>query len=216
MSTFPAAPDFDAAANAILADAGAPLSLAPGAVIFRQGEPCAGYLIVTRGEISVKERNADGREIELYRVQPGQTCLQTAVCLMSGERYTAEGVATLAVEGILLSPTAFDAAMAVSAPFRQFVMRSLAARLRDFSVQMERAAFLPAPARAAAVLLAGADMHGVVATTHEQLAGRIGASRETISRILGEFERRGFVRLQRGKVIVADRTALERLSSGTD
>lgn len=216
MSTLPPEFELDAPAHAILRDMGVPVSLPLHSVLFRQGEPCAGYLIVTRGEISVKERSADGREIELYRVQPGQTCLQTAVCLMSGERYTAEGVALAGVDGVMLPAHAFDAAMAASPAFRRFVMRSLAARLKDFSVQMERAAFLPAPARTAAALLASADEQGVIAVTHEQLAGKIGATRETVSRVLGEWERRGVVALQRGKIVLRDRAELERLSRGVD
>lgn len=164
------------------------------------------------GVLSVRERTAAGREIEIYQVRPGEACLQTAVCVMGGSVYTAEGVVTQAADGVLLPQAAFEKAMAVSSAFRRMIMRSIAHRLQDFSRTVESVAFRPLPARLAAALLAVTGETSAAVVTHDRLAGMVGGTRETISRILGGWERRGYVALQRGRIDVRDRDMLMALA----
>lgn len=55
----------------------APMRVPAGTVLFRPQEPCRGFLALRSGSIKVSLTSASGREIVLYRVHPGEICLQT-------------------------------------------------------------------------------------------------------------------------------------------
>lgn len=191
-----------------------PFHLAPGAVAFAPGQPCPGYILLLEGAVSVRETTPDGREILLYRLQPGETCLQTALCLLGEQTYTAEATADCVASGLLLPPAAFDDLLARSAAFRRHVFRSVAARLEDFSRQVGRLAFQGVPARVASHLVERADGAGALHTTHEAIARTLGVAREAVSRALGAFERDGLVRLGRGRIDLIDRDGLVAVREG--
>jgi len=65
------------------------LHLPPGARAFRPGAPCEAFLVVLAGTVRVQMVAPDGREIVLYRVADGETCVLTTSCLLAAERYPA-------------------------------------------------------------------------------------------------------------------------------
>lgn len=141
-----------------------------------------------------------GREIVLYRVQPGEVCLQTFTCLAEGRTYSAEGVAETALEGEILPPSAYERRLAEDAGFRRTILTAIAHRFADFEHLVESLASTSIEARLAGALIARADPRGDVHMTHDALAAEIGSAREVVSRQLARFERSGLVSLSRGKV----------------
>jgi CRP/FNR family transcriptional regulator len=188
------------------------LSAPAGHVLFRPHDGCQGFIALTRGVIRVALASAGGREIVLYRVHPGEICLQTFSCLVQDKPYAAEGVAEESVEAFLISPAAFTRLMTESADFRAAVLDSVAGRFADFEQVVETLAFSGLEQRVAAALLRLADAEGVVHATHEALASEIGSAREAVSRQLGLFARQGLVTLARGRVELQRRDALSRLA----
>lgn len=184
-----------------------------GDVLFRPNDPCRGFIALARGAIKVTLTSASGREIVLYRVRPGEICLQTFSCLVQGKVYAAEGVAEEEVEALVLPPVAFDRLMQSSAPFRAAVLNSVAGRFADFEQVVEALAFSGLEQRVATGLLRLVDGEGVVHATHEALAAEVGSAREAVSRQLGLFARDGLVALGRGRVEIKCRDALSRLAS---
>ena len=69
-----------------------------GHVLYRPDDECAGFVVVHRGTVKVSLTAENGREIVLYRVRPGEICLQTFGCLVNGTRYSAEAVAETPLE----------------------------------------------------------------------------------------------------------------------
>lgn len=198
----------------IARNAGAQRLHAPaGTVLFRPDDACKGFIALSSGAIRVGLASAGGREIVLYRVRPGEICLQTFSCLVENKTYAAEGVAEDAVEAYLLSPEAFDRLMQENAQFRAAVLRSVASRFSDYEHVVEALAFAGLEARLAEALLrlsAGGD---AVHATHESLAAEIGSAREAVSRQLGLFARDGLVALARGRIALKNRDALSRLAA---
>lgn len=185
-----------------------------GEVLFRASDPCRGFIVLTQGAIKVVLASALGREVVLYRVRPGEVCLQTFSCLVHDSAYAAEGVAEEEVEALLLPPSLFDRLMQESAPFRAAVLGSIAQRFADFEQVIETLAFSGLGQRVAAALLRLADAQGVVHATHEALAAEIGSAREAVSRQLGLFARQELVTLARGRVRIERRDPLSRLAEG--
>lgn len=119
----------------------APMRAPAGSVLFRPQEPCRGFLALKRGSIKVSLTAASGREIVLYRVHPGEICLQTFACLAQDQTYAAEGVAEEDIEGVLAPRPVWDRLMASDAGFRAAVMAAIARRFADFEQVVETLAF---------------------------------------------------------------------------
>ena len=186
---------------------------AAGDVLFRPNDPCRGFIAVRCGAIKVVLTSMAGREIVLYRVRPGEICLQTFSCLVQDKPYAAEGVAEDEVEAFLIPAGPFGRLMQENEAFRDAVLSSVAGRFADFEHVVETLAFTGLEARVAAVLLRLADEGGAVHATHEALAAEIGSAREAVSRQLGLFARQGLVALGRGRVDLVRRDALSRAAN---
>lgn len=196
---------------ALLRDAGSVVHLPRKAAAFRAGDACSAYLVVLEGAVKVQLTADNGREIVLYRVGGGESCILTVSCLLAGKLYAAEGICETPVTALAIPAGRFAALLAESALFRDFVLKNYAERIGDLIVIMEETVFHGVPMRLAAKLLDSAR-DGRVAATHQALATDLGTAREVVSRQLKEFERRGLVGLSRGAIEVADVAGLEALA----
>lgn len=185
-----------------------------GTVMFRPGEECPGFVRLKSGTIRVSLTAANGREVVLYRVGPGDLCLQTFACLTEGRRYDAEGVAESEIEGELLPHTGFLALLSSDAAFRDEVLHAVARRFADFQQLVEDVALTGFDARLSRALLRLAGPDGAVHATHEDLAAETASGRAFVSRRLGEMARQGLLQTERGRVEIRDRAGLERIAAG--
>ena len=197
-------------------EAGARIAVLPaGQKVFEPAAPCAAYLLVINGAVRVQMTAGTGREMVLYRVLPGESCVLTTACLLGEEAYATEGVVERETRAIVVPAALFKSLLARSGPFRDFVFRGFGRRVSDILAKMEAAVFLPIDARLAEALIARA-VNGRVTLTHGALAADLGSAREVISRHLKAFEQQGLVRLSRGAIDLVNRTGLERVASGRD
>jgi CRP/FNR family transcriptional regulator, anaerobic regulatory protein len=189
--------------------------VAAGTILFRAGDPAQDFVIVLAGRIEVYLTGASGREIMLYAVEPGQSCVQSTLGLMGDEPFTGEGVAATDTDLVTIPKALFTAMMDGDAGFRAFVMQAFAQRMTDITRLLERVAFGRIESRLAAALIALAD-GAVVHATHADLAARIGTAREVISRRLDAMARAGMVSTDRSLVHLHDLPALQRLAANCD
>ncbi len=187
--------------------------LPKGAVIFGPGKTPENLLLVLDGTVRVEQVSDGGREIVLYRVHAGESCVLTTACLLAHEDYSAEGVAETAVEAVAIPRAVFDSLLAQSKVFRQFVFSAYSRRITEMFLVIEEIAFQRMDIRLAQKLLDLGRDSGVVIGTHQQLAAELGTAREVISRQLAEFQRRGWVELTRGRVALLDTGAVGRLAA---
>ena len=181
-------------------------------VLFRPGDTASHFVIVLSGRISVYLTGRTGRELLLYTVSPGETCVQTTLGVLGGAAYTGEAVADTDLVAVMVPPGPFSTLMRESELFRSFVFRAFADRLADVTFLLECVAFLKVEERLAMALLARADGEGRVATTHQELATVIGSAREVVSRRLDTLATRGLIAVERGQIRIADREGLYRLA----
>ncbi len=183
-----------------------------GTRLFGPGEPCRNFAIVLSGHVRVQLTAESGREVKLYDVAAGGTCILTTSCLLGGENYAAEALADGDVELAAVPKPVFDGLMERSAAFRRFVLAGFGARLGDLMRTFESVAFERVGPRLARLLLARAR-DGAVDATHQALAAELGSAREVVSRNLKAFEKRGLVALERGAVRLLDAAALESIAA---
>lgn len=186
------------------------LHVPAGTRLFDEQAACAAFPLVLDGAIRVSKCSAQGRELLLYRVTPGESCVLTSGCLLGHAAYAATGIAETDVTLIGVPRTLFDALLAGHPPFRRHVFELFAARLADLMLLIEEVAFRRLDQRLAALLLArGPAIHA----THQALAAELGSVREIVSRLLGSFAERGLVRLAREQIVVLDDNGLRRLAT---
>ena len=182
--------------------------LCGGDIAYRQGQTCNNYVMCIEGQTRVFKTSESGREILLYQVGPGETCVLTTSCLMAGSAFPAESTAETDVLLAALPSSAFHRLMGSSPRFRKFVLDNYGDLLSSLITLVDEVAFASLDLRLARRLLAEADPKGIVAKTHQQLALDLGSVREVISRYLAEWERMGWVHASRGSIEVRNRSAL--------
>ena len=181
-------------------------------VIFRRGDECCNYLLVIEGCARVQMTAESGREITLYRVESGQSCILTTACLLAREPYAAEGIVEIPVRAVAVPASAVREQLDRSAVLREFVFATYGARIVDLLILVEEVCFGRVDVRLARLLSSRTGAGGIVTATHQVLAHELGTAREVISRQLKEFERCGLVHVGRGHVDIVDAAGLTRLT----
>ena len=170
-------------------------------------------LFLLEGTLRVSQTSENGREIVLYRLEAGQSCVMTTACILAEEAYSAEGIAETDVRAVALPKALFDELMATAPPFRDFVFRAFSHRMVDLIRVIDDVAFGKIDVRLASRLLQLAQNDNTLPITHQQLATELGTAREVISRQLNEFQSRGWVKQSRGQITLLNPAALSALAA---
>jgi CRP/FNR family transcriptional regulator, anaerobic regulatory protein len=209
LARFPVFAELPAARLAELL-AAAPLRHArAGTALFEPNMPCEGFPLVLEGSVRVARTSPSGREIVLYRVSPGEACILSGGCLLSDSNYAAQGVAESDVTLLRIPPHLFQELILQHPPFRRFVFDTYGARLSEVMELIEEVAFRKLDTRLARLLVQRGPL---VLATHQNLADELGSVRVFVSRLLRNFEERGWVRLERERINVVDVQALQEFS----
>ena len=198
----------DAAVDEIVHSA-APRQAPAGAILFEAASPCTGFPMLLEGSVRVVKSAPSGREVQLYRVTPGESCLLSSSCLLGGAPYAATGIAETAVTLLALPPALFHRLLAEHKPFRDYVFGLFSERLADLMTLVEAVTFYKLDQRLAALLLGKGEL---VRTTHQGLADELGSVREMVSRLLSNFQDRGWVELGREQIRITDAQSLRRMA----
>lgn len=187
------------------------LHAAAGTVLFDERSGCHGFPLVLDGAIRVVKAAPNGRELPLYRVTAGESCIITSSCLLGSTDYNARGIADTDTVLLLLPRQAF-ADLLERKPFREFVFHLFSERIADLMQLVEEVAFHKLDQRLAALLLGKGQ---IVRATHQQLADELGSVREIVSRLLKGFAEQKLVALGREQIEILDPGGLRRLAAAT-
>jgi CRP/FNR family transcriptional regulator, anaerobic regulatory protein len=209
LSVFPDLLALEPQAKVLLARHARIVEAPVGTIGYREGTPCGAYVLRLAGQSRVYKMSSSGREILLYRVGGGETCVLTTTCLLGNSDYPASTVVEVPIRDVIVPAAAFNQLMLESLVFRRFVMQNYGALISDLIVLLDEVAFHSLDARLAKLLLE--ETSAQINRTHQQLAAELGTAREVVSRQLKRFEQKGWVSLGRGHVEVLDRAALEKM-----
>ena len=124
-----------------LLDSASRHSIPAGKQIYSEGDDCSAIAFVLSGEIRVFKTGQTGREITLYEIGPGETCILNASCILSGRSYPANAVALTDVDVFLVPSAAFRRLVDEHEQMRDFVFTLLSRRLSDVMELVEEVAF---------------------------------------------------------------------------
>lgn len=184
-------------------------TLPTGTVVFDENQACLGFPMLLAGKIRVIKSAQNGRELQLYSVQPGESCILTSSCLLGHSPYTARGIVETTAEILILSAPQFNQLIQQHSPFRDYVFHLFAERITDLMQLVTAIAFQKLDQRLATLLISKAQP---IHTTHQALADELGSAREIISRILKNFADQGWVSLTREHIQILNPDALNQLS----
>jgi len=185
------------------------LHLPAGTVVFDENQPCQGFPLLLSGSIRVIKAAPNGRELQLYQVMPGESCILTSSCLLGHTRYHARGIAEQVLEMVLLPAATFQILIGTQEAFRGYVFHLFSDRLTDLMQLVSAVAFQKLDQRLAHLLV---NKPSPIHATHQALADELGSAREIVSRLLKGFAEQGWVKLGREQIEITDKAALKKFA----
>jgi CRP/FNR family transcriptional regulator, anaerobic regulatory protein len=180
-----------------------------GTVMFDERNTCQAFPLLIEGTIRVSKVAPNGREMQLYRVVPGEACLLSSSCLLGNAPYSARGIAESDLTVVTLPQPLFTRLLAEHEPFRTYVFSLFSDRISELMQLVEAVAFQRLDQRLAALLLGKGRL---VRTTHQALAEELGSVREIVSRLLKNFSEQGLVALERERIEVLNPQGLREIA----
>ncbi len=213
INRFPGLSNLEPPYRTLILEQGRIISIPENTSLFGPGTQPDSLMLLLEGTVRVHQVSESGREIVLYRISAGESCIMTTACLLAFQDYSAQGVAECDLQAIALSRELSDQLLAGSKIFREFVFGAFAKRITDLFAMVEEVAFQRLDVRLAQKLVELAGSSPIIDVTHQHLAVELGTAREVISRLLREFQRRNWVHQSRGSIEIIDKDDLARLAA---
>jgi CRP/FNR family transcriptional regulator len=190
-----------------------PITVPGGTQAYVPGDECRNFLLLLNGNIRIYASGRGGREIVLYRIQPGEFCILSLVSFLQGSSFPANAVTENQVQALVMDRNIFIRAMKKSPALNDIMMMELSNRFLESINQVQELAFEPLDIRLANLLCRRfrEQNKATIDITHSQLAQELGTTREVASRMLKDLERGNYIRLSRGKVSLSDNEAIGRM-----
>lgn len=173
------------------------------------------FMLLLSGTVRVYKPSKNGREITLYRVQPGDICVLSLNSLYQNRDYGISADAETDIYALGISAKSFRAVFNTSEKFRDFVLSTLNSRLCELMCLIQDTTFETLDVRLSNLLinLCKTQNSIYIEITHQDLARELGTTREMISRILKEFEQKSYIKLSRGYINILSHEGLLLLKS---
>jgi len=183
-----------------------------GSVILFQDDPGDSLFVLRQGRVKVVLIGEDGREVILGVLEPGAHFGELA--LIDDQPRSAHVIAMDDAQLLILRREDFRRRVEANPTVAWALLTELSRRLRRADQKIGGLVLLDVPGRIARLLLDLADEGGKPAIdkplTHQTIAQMIGASRETVSRAMKEFQDSGLITVERRRIAVGNRDALEK------
>jgi len=185
-----------------------------GQLVHRHGDSCVGLIFVRSGRLAFSVLSEEGREITLFRVDPGSTCILSAACVLQVMEMESSISAEVPTEVSILPAAVLSQIMQENPDVERIIYKLAVQRFSSVVKTLQQILFFSLEKRLALFLLDEMQRgnSATLSATHEQIARYIGSSREVVTRTLNQFANRGLVTLGRGTVTVVDRESLTDLT----
>lgn len=182
-----------------------------GVCAFAEGEPATHIALIVSGSIQVIKSGESGRQILLYRVGKGESCILLLSSVLAGIAYPATAITEENTVAVMLPVQQFKLWLNQFESLRNFVYKHLTERLVSIMTLIEEVTFKRMDVRLAELLLnKTAPGKPELTGTHEEIALELGTAREVVSRLLKDLQHEQLIILTRGKITITNRTGLDR------
>ena len=182
-------------------------------MLMKQNQECQFIPMVMSGKLRIYKLSPNGREMTLYRIGPGETCLISIACQIKGEDFPAMAQVEGKTQLFMLPSFVCHDVLSSNLSWKDFIITSIYSHLTDVMETLEAVAFDRTDHRLVLWLLNKSDdKNSAILCTHEEIAVELGTAREVVSRLLGELKNKGIVTLGRGKIKIKDPEQLRLLA----
>ena len=175
---------------------------------------CTGLFIVKSGRLRIYMLSEDGREITLYRLEPGEMCMLSASCVLQSITFDVYVDAELSSECCKISGAAFQTISDRVPEVKIYALELAVQRFSDVMWIMQQIVFMSMDRRLAIFLMDEIQRNGsdTVTMTHEQIARHLGTAREVVTRMLKHFSGDGIVEVSRKGITFTDKKKLRSIA----
>ena len=190
------------------------VSFRGGATVHDGGE-CTGVIIIKSGCLRLYMLSDEGKEVTLYRLFPGDTCVLSASCVLHTLTFDVMIDAEEDSDCVVVGGCAYEGVWQRSDAVKIFTYETALSRFSDVMWVMQQILFMSMDKRLAIFLLDEVSKSGgdTVKLTHEQIAKYMGSAREVVSRMLKYFATEGLITSSRSEGIkIIDKKRLRAMS----
>ncbi|MBV9557172.1 MAG: Crp/Fnr family transcriptional regulator [Pseudolabrys sp.] len=181
-----------------------------GETIFMMGSSGDSLMAILSGSVRISVRSAEGREAVLAILPSGEVLGEIA--LLDGKERTADAQALTTCNLAVLDRRDVMAFLDRHPNGWHGFVEVLCGRLRHTDQHIAEVAFLELPARLAKVLLRIAGNNGRISLSQRELGNMVVATRESVNKCLGDWQRQGIVKVEEAAIVVVKRDELGHLA----
>lgn len=189
------------------------IHLDQGQQVCQQGSGCSQLALLLKGTVRVYKLAESGKEITLYRINSGESCILTASCILSDIPFPAFAICDSSVTAVAIPSPWVRRWLSTSPAWRDYIFGLVATRLSNIINVVEEVAFRRMDRRIASYLCQHGCGSHPLQVTHQTIASELGTSREVVSRILKEFEHEALLQVTRGAISLIDLEGLKQKCS---
>ena len=184
--------------------------------VIHKGQAVSGAYIVLEGKLRIYTYSAEGREANLYLLNPGETCVLTLNCLFNNLLYPAWVEAYRNSEVVFIPGSVYRELFSFESTIQDITVKSLSTLVFQLMDALEEMKTCNMEQRLARFILNNASTVGVLKATQQELANHIGTTREGIARIVQGFKSQGLVKTARGKIFIKNEARLASIVTPQD
>ena len=184
-----------------------------GAHIYGMQDACLGMVYIQKGSIRVFLMSEEGREVTLFHIGEGDSCILSASCVMGEISLEVQLVAEADTEILAVPAGTYKKLMECNLKLRCFTYELSAKRLSSVVWVMQQILFVHFDERLARFLLTEYEKTGSVkiSMTQEEIAREVNSAREVVTRMLRQFAEDGWIEVGRGTITLKDIQSLKKI-----
>ncbi|MDX1585093.1 MAG: Crp/Fnr family transcriptional regulator [Balneolaceae bacterium] len=173
-----------------------------GAVILNKNQVIRHIPLLLEGTIKVLRIDDKGNELYLYHIHPGESCAVTLKAFLARETSLIKAIAVEKSRLMLVPDAIVRKIYRTDSAFLNFILNTYQNRFEELIMLIDQVAFHRVDERLLTLLRERSEAleQKVLQMTHQQLADELNTSREVVSRLLKQMEKRGMVSLGRNKI----------------
>ena len=160
--------------------------------------------LVLKGSVKVLGEDSTGKEMTLYHIKPGESCVASILGAINQSGSMVKAVTIEDTELLLLRPESMQRLIRENPEWFSFFIQLYQTRFEELLRAVTNAGFKQYDERIVDLLRERGKLMDtrVIEITHKEIADEFGTSREVISRVMKKLEAEGKVKIGRGKILL--------------
>lgn len=195
-------PFFESGLRLAISEAGSYKVFEENEELIREDQYIRSFPVVLSGLIKVCRTDEAGNELLLYYMRPGEVCTVSLICCMDRTKSRVKAIAEVSTTVVLIPVELLDNWMTRFQTWKEYVMHSMQMRFDELLYALDSIAFMKMDERLERFFTDRFRSSGsmIFEGSHQDVALALNSSREVISRLLKQMEKKGMINLSRGRI----------------